>query len=70
MIMRTLLSMETMSTYAFNKDIKSLRLHVATCFEETASLFNVHLSFFVDLILCPTEKYMSKVNNKKIILIC
>ena len=53
-----------------NKDITSLRLNVATCFEETASLFNVHLSFFVDLILCPTEKYMSKVNNKKIILIC
>ena len=45
-------------------------LHVATCFKETALLFNVHLSFFVDFILCPTDKYMSKVNNKKIRLIC
>ena len=52
------------------KDITSLMLHVATCFEETALLFNVHLSFFVDFILCPTDKYMSKVNNKKIRLIC
>ena len=42
----------------------SLMLHVATCFKETALLFNVHLSFFVDFILCPTDKYMPKVNNK------
>ena len=45
-------------------------LHVATCFKETALWFNVHLRFFVNFILCPTEKYMSKVNNKKIRLIC
>ena len=51
------------------KDITSLMLHVATCFKETALLFNVHLSFFVDFILCQTDKYMSKVNNKKIRLI-
>ena len=46
-----------------------LMLHVATCFEETILLFNVHLSFFVDFILYQTDKYMSKVNNKKIRLI-
>ena len=34
-----------------------------TCFKETALLFNVHLSCFVDFILCPTDKYMFKVNN-------
>ena len=45
-------------------------LHVATCFKETALLFNMHLSFFADFVLCPTDKYMSKVNNKKIRLIC
>ena len=28
--------------------------------------FNVHLSCFVDFILWPTDKYMFKVNNKKI----
>ena len=44
-------------------------LHVATCFEEIALLFNVHLSCFVDFILSPTDKYMVKVNNKKIRLI-
>ena len=38
-------------------------------FKETTLLFNVHLSFFVDIILCPTDKYMFKV-NKKIRLIC
>ena len=52
------------------KDLTPLMLHVASCFKETALLFNVHLSFLVDFILCPTEKYMSKVNNKKIRLIC
>ena len=36
-----------------------------TCFKETTPLFNVHLSCFVDFILCPTDKYMFKVNNKK-----
>ena len=41
-------------------------LDVATCFKETILLFNVHLSFFVDFVMCPTDKYMSKVNNKKI----
>ena len=25
----------------------------------------VHLSYFADFILCPTDKYMFKVNNKK-----
>ena len=34
-----------------------------TCFKETAILFNVHLSWFVDFIPCPTDKYMFKVNN-------
>ena len=52
------------------KDITSLMLHVATCFKGTALLFNVLSSFSVDFILCPTDKYMSKVNNKKIRLIC
>ena len=33
-------------------------------------MFNVHLSFFVDFILCPTDKYMLKVNDKKLKLIC
>ena len=30
----------------------------------------VHLSCFVDFILCPTDKYMFKVNNEKVRLIC
>ena len=41
-----------------------------TCFKETALLFNVHLSCFTNFILCPTDKYIFKVNNKKIRLIC
>ena len=41
-----------------------------TCFKKTALFFNVHLSYLVDFILCPTDKYMFKVNNKKIRLIC
>ena len=41
-------------------------VHVATSFKETALLLNVHLVFFVDFILCPTDKHMSKVNHKKI----
>ena len=48
-------------------------LPVATYFKETVLLFNVHLvifSFFVDSILCQTDKYISKVNNKKIRSIC
>ena len=36
-----------------------------TCFKETALFFNVRLSCFVDFILCLTDKYMFKVNNKK-----
>ena len=28
-------------------------------------LFNVNLSCFVDFIMCPTDKYMFKVHNKK-----
>ena len=41
-----------------------------TCFKETSPLFNVHLNYFVNFILCPTDKYMLKVNNEKIRLIC
>ena len=41
-----------------------------TCFKENALFFNVHFSCFVDFILCPTDKCMFKVNNKKIRLIC
>ena len=41
-----------------------------TCLKETALFFNVHLSYFVDFLLCPTNKYMFKVYNKKIRLIC
>ena len=47
-----------------------LMLHAATCFKETALVINVHLSCFVDFILYPTNKYMFKVNNKNIRLIC
>ena len=47
-----------------------LTLYVAACFKETALLFNVHLSCFLDYFLCLTNKYIFKVNNKKIILIC
>ena len=36
-----------------------------TYFKETALFFNVDLSCFVDFILCPTDKCMFKVNNKK-----
>ena len=75
MIMCILLSMvyglfEPCRLTHVTKDITFLMLHVATCFKETALLLNVHLSFFVDFILCPTDKYISKVNNKKIRLIC
>ena len=68
MIMYTLLSMvyglfKPCRLMHVAKDITSLVLHVATCFKEAALLFNVRLSFFVDFILCPTDKYMSKVNN-------
>ena len=48
------------------KDVTSLMLHVATSFEETVLLFNVHLGFFVDSILRQIDKCMSKVNNKQI----
>ena len=47
-----------------------LMSHVATCFKKTTLLFDALLCCFVDLILCPTDKYMSKVTNKKIRLIC
>ena len=51
MIMYTLLSMvnglfKPCRLMHVAKDITSLVLHVATCFKETALLFNVHLSFF------------------------
>ena len=45
---------------------KPCLLTYVTCFNETALLFNEHLSCFVDFILCPTSKYKLKVNNKKI----
>ena len=34
-----------------------------TCFKETALLLNVHLSCFVNFILCPTDIYIFKVNK-------
>ena len=40
-----------------------------SCFKETVLLCNVYVSCFVDFILSPTDKYMFKVNNKKIVLI-
>ena len=33
-------------------------------------MLNMPLSCFVDFILCPTDEYMLKINNKKIRLIC
>ena len=53
MIMCTLLSMvygsfKPCRLTHVTKNITSLMLHVATCFKETALLFNVH---FVDFIL-------------------
>ena len=41
-----------------------------TCFKETGLFFNVHWSCFVNFNLCPTDKFMFKVNNEKIRLIC
>ena len=59
MIMCTLLSMVYGS-------FKPCFTHITSmCFKETVLVFNVHLSCFVDFILCPTDKYMFKVNNKK-----
>ena len=29
-------------------------------------MFNVYLRCFVDFILCPADKHMFKINNKKI----
>ena len=54
MIMCTLLSMvyglsKPCRLTHVTKDITSLMLQAATCFKETAQLFNVHL---VDFILC------------------
>ena len=37
---------------------------------ETALFFTMHLGCFADFILCPTNKYMFKIDNKKIRLIC
>ena len=65
MIICTLLSMVYGS---FKPDL--LKLHIATCFKETALLLNVHLSCFVNFILCTTDKSMFKVNNKNNIIIC
>ena len=65
MIMCTLLSM----VYGLFKPCWLTDV-LCTCFKETTPLFNVYLSCFVDFILCPTDKYMFKVNNKKIRLIC
>ena len=65
MIMWTLLSM----VYRLFKPCCFSHV-TGTCFKEIALFFNVHLSCFVDFILCPTEKYMFKVSNRKIRLIC
>ena len=65
MIMGTLYSM----AYGLFKPFWLIDV-LCTCFKETTPLFNVHLSCFVDFILCPTDKYMFKVNNKKNWLIC
>ena len=65
MIMCTLLSM----VYGLFKPCCFTHV-TGTCFKETALFFNVHLSCFVDFILCPTDKYMLKVTNKKIRLLC
>ena len=65
MIMFTLLSM----VYGLFK--LCCFTHVTgTCFKETTLFFNVHFSCFLDFILCPTDKYMFKVNNKKNRLLC
>ena len=71
MIMWTLLSMvyglcKPCRLTHVTKDITSLMLHVATCFKETALLFNVQLSFFVDFILCPTDNTCPKLTIKKL----
>ena len=42
---------------------------LCTCFKETTLLFNVHLSCFMNFILCPTDKYTFKVHNEKVRLI-
>ena len=55
------------SGYLNHVDLLMPHVHV---FKETTPLINVHLSFFMDFILCLTDKYMFKVNNKKIGLIC
>ena len=65
MIMCTLLSM----VYGLFKPCCFTHV-TGTCFKETALFFNVHLGFFVDFILCPTDKYKFKVSNKKIRFIC
>ena len=37
-----------------------------TWLKETTLLFNVHLRFLVDIILYLADKYMFKVDNKKL----
>ena len=37
--------------------------------ERNCPIVHVHLSYFVDFILFPTDKYMFKVTNKEIRLI-
>ena len=48
------------------KDITSLMLHVATRFKETALLFNVDLSFFMDFILAQLTNTCPKLTIKKL----
>ena len=47
------------------KKKKKIMSHVATCFKETALLFNAHLICFVDFILCRTNT-CSKVPIKNL----
>ena len=60
MIMCTLLSM----VYGLFKPCW-LTHATGTCFKETTPLLNVHVSCFVNFILCSTDKYMFKVSNEK-----
>ena len=46
--------------YLNHVDLLMLHVHVLK-----KLLFNVNLSCFVDFIMCPTDKYMFKVHNKK-----
>ena len=53
--------------YLNHVDLLMSHVHI---FKETTQLFNVHLSIFVDFILCAIDKYMFKINNKINRLIC